>query len=273
MCHYCGYTTAVPETCPECGNGKINYVGYGTQKAEDAVTEQFDGAKVIRLDADTANTKLNLYDILEKFRNKEADILIGTQMVTKGHDFPDVTLVGILLADSSLYTDDYRANERTFSLITQVIGRAGRAEKNGIALIQTYNPEHPVILKAAAQDYKSFFEDEISLRKTLVFPPFCDIALFGLSSDDETVLNNACIKFSEALQEFLADKYNDVKIYIYGPFEAPIYKVNEQYRKRFIAKCKMNFKTRNLFTEIISEFSKKIGKKVSISIDINPNNL
>ena len=273
MCHYCGYSITVPEKCPECGNSKLNYVGYGTQKAEDAVTQAFENASVIRLDADSAGSKYSLQEILEKFRNKEADVLIGTQMVTKGHDFPNVTLVGILLADSSLFSDDYRANERTFSLITQVIGRAGRADKNGVALIQTYNPEHPVILKAASQDYVSFYNDEIQVRQTLVFPPFCDIALFSFSSEDEAALCNACVNFADFMKKLLAEKYTDLKIYIYGPFDAPVYKVNEQYRKRFIAKCKMSNKTRMLFTEALTDISKKIGRKVSVSIDINPNNI
>ena len=273
MCHYCGYSIAVPDKCPECGNSKLNYVGYGTQKAEDAVTQTFEDAEVIRLDADSAGSKYSLQDILEKFRNKESDVMIGTQMVTKGHDFPSVTLVGILLADASLFNEDFRANERTFSLITQVIGRAGRADKKGIALIQTYNPEHPVILKAASQDFVSFYNDEIQVRQSLVFPPFCDIALFSFSSEDEAALCNACVNFAEFLRQLLDKKYKDVKIYVYGPFDAPVYKVNEQYRKRFIAKCKMNNKTRMLFTEALTDISKKIGRKVSVSIDINPNNI
>lgn len=273
MCHYCGYTVAVPDKCPECANSKLNYVGYGTQKAEDAVVQLFEDSSVIRLDADSANSKYNLQDILEKFRNKEADVLIGTQMVTKGHDFPNVTLVGILLADASLFTDDFRANERTFSLITQVIGRAGRADKKGVALIQTYNPEHPVILKAASQDYASFYNDEIHVRQSLVFPPFCDIALFCFTSEDEAALCNACVNFASHLKALLEQRYTDVKIYVFGPFDAPVYKVNEQFRKRFIAKCKMSAQTRRLFTEAMIDISKKIGKKVSVSIDINPNNI
>ena len=273
MCHYCGFSMPIPEKCPECGNSKLNYVGYGTQKAEDAVLSTFEKAKVTRLDADSAGSKYNLQEILEKFRNRDANILIGTQMVTKGHDFPSVTLVGILLADASLFTDDYRANERTFSLITQVIGRAGRADKKGLALIQTYNPEHPVILKAASQDYPAFYKDEIQVRQSLVFPPFCDIALLGFSSEDEAALCNACVNFAAFLKQLLTEKYTDVNMYIYGPFDAPIYKVNEQYRKRFIAKCKMNSRSRTYFTEALTEFAKKVGRQVSISIDINPDNL
>ena len=273
MCHYCGFSMPIPEKCPECGNSKMSYVGYGTQKAEDAVLNTFNNASVLRLDADSAGSKYNLQEILDKFRNREANVLIGTQMVTKGHDFPSVTLVGILLADASLFSDDYRANERTFSLITQVIGRAGRADKKGIALIQTYNPEHPVILKAASQDYVSFYNDEIQVRQTLVFPPFCDLALLSFSSEDEAALCNACVNFAGYLKQLLSEKYTDVNIYIYGPFDAPIYKINEQYRKRFIAKCKMNSRSRQFFTEALMEFTKKIGRKVSISIDINPNNI
>ncbi len=271
MCHYCGYTVPVPDKCPSCASGKLTFVGYGTQKAQEALENDFEGIRTLRMDADTTTSRYDFDNILTDFRQRKADVLIGTQMVTKGHDFPAVTLVGVLLADASLYMDDYRSNERTFSLITQVIGRAGRADDQGCAVIQTYNPEHPVILKAAAQDYKAFYEDEIRTRKTLVFPPFCDIAMISFSSEDETELANACVSFSNACRNALANEYNDVAMSIFGPFEAPIYRINETYRKRLIIKCKNNARTREMLSKIIMDFTKFVKKHVTVSVDMNPN--
>ena len=194
-------------------------------------------------------------------------------MVTKGHDFPGVTLVGILLADTSLYLDDYRATERTFQLVTQVIGRAGRAKKKGRAIIQTYNPDHPALLLAATQDYQSFFKDEIAMRKALVFPPFCDMALITVSSQDEIFLQKAVIALEAKLKEELAGNFQDVKLIVFGPFEAQIYKIKETYRMRFVIKCKSNKRTRALLKTVLDTTMQKLGKKVTVSIDINPNTI
>ncbi|MBR3714964.1 MAG: primosomal protein N' [Clostridia bacterium] len=273
ICHYCGHREEIPTKCPECASKTLNFLGFGTQKAEEILSEEFSGMKVMRMDADTTTSKFSFDKMLSEFRRGEADVLIGTQMVTKGHDFPNVALVGVLLADTSLYLDDYRANERTFALITQVIGRAGRGEKKGTAIIQTYVPDHPVLLLAAAQDYKAFYENDIALRRSLIFPPFCDIALFSLSSADEKMLLNVSALFASELRRLMDGDYADVKLSVFGPFEAPIYKVNDVYHMRFIIKCRSTKRTRELFSKILCDFQKKTSKKVSFSIDINPGSL
>lgn len=272
VCHYCGYTVPVPDRCPNCGGEHIQYMGFGTQKVEEEISETFSPHTVMRMDADTTSSKFSYDEMLGKFRRHEADILLGTQMVTKGHDFPDVTLSGVLLADMSLYLDDYRAGERTFSLITQVIGRAGRQKKPGKAIIQTFNPEHPVLKLAAAQDYKTFYKNEIALRRSLVFPPFCDIFLITVTSKSEDECISACRNFYNRL---IAGQKNlpSVKLIIFGPFEAPVYKVNEKYRWRFIIKAKNNKATRALFADNIRELCSKSSGRYTISADINPNNI
>lgn len=273
ICHYCGYEQDVPKSCPECAADDFAYVGYGTQYAEEALETEFSEANVLRMDADTTSVKFSYDAMLGDFRKHKADVLLGTQMVTKGHDFPEVTLVGVLLADTSLYLDDYRATERTFQLITQVIGRAGRASKKGCAIIQTYNPDHPALLLSATQDYKTFYNQEIAMRKALVFPPFCDMALITATSRDELFLQRAVISLADELKIGLENDFKDVKLIVFGPFEAPIYKVNDTYRMRFVIKCKSNKRTRALFRCCINKTMQKLGKKVSIGIDINPNSI
>jgi primosomal protein N' (replication factor Y) len=194
-------------------------------------------------------------------------------MVTKGHDFPKVTLVGVLSADNSLYTDDYRANERTFALLTQVVGRAGRGESPGRAVIQTYSPDHPVLTMAATQDYVNFYQREIALRKALIFPPYCDLALLTLACPDEGMLQNTTVSLAGRLRELLKGDYKDVPVVIFGPFEAPVYKVNETYRMRMILKCKNNQRTRALFSQLLREFSGSSAKKVTMTVDLNPASL
>ena len=211
--------------------------------------------------------------MLGTFRRHEADLLLGTQMVTKGHDFPDVTLVGVLLADASLYLDDYRAAERTFSMLTQVIGRAGRSKKEGEAIIQTCNPDSECIRLACLQDYESFYKNEIRLRKALVFPPYCDIALITVSSSDESQLLKASSTLSQMLDEMLSKDFSDVPVVKYGPFEAPVYKVEGKYRMRTVMKCKLNKRSRELFACVLEKFSESGIKGLSLSVDFNPSSL
>ena len=205
------------------------------------------------------------------FRRHEADILLGTQMVTKGHDFPDVTLVGVLLADASLYLDDYRANERTFALLTQVVGRAGRRDTPGVAVIQTNNPDNDVIRLACAQDYEGFFANEIKLRRLLVFPPFCDIALLTLTSSDEGELFSASRTLAEELSRLLKSDYSDVPAVVFGPMEAPVYRVDGKYRTRMVIKCRLNKRSRALFSELLMRRS--APGQPALSIDFNPSGL
>ena len=269
-CHYCGYKSPLPKKCPSCENERFEYVGLGTQKVQADLEKLFPGIKTLRLDADTTTSKTSYDQILGDFRDKKASALIGTQMVTKGHNFPLVTLVGVLLADTMLYTSDYRASERTFSMLTQVIGRAGRAKDHGMAIIQTNSPNEQTIQLAARQDYEAFYQNEILIRKSYQFPPFCDIALITLSYLDEQRLNQDCMELSKMLEREFKEK--DIPVIAFGPFEAPIYKAQGRYRKRFIIKCKLNNKTREVFARVYLEYSKRSAKDF-LSIDFNPSSL
>ncbi len=272
-CHYCGTKELTPDKCPQCGNEVLRHVGYGTQMVEEELNRLFPEARIMRMDADTTVSKFSYDNMLSAFREGEADILIGTQMVTKGHDFPNVTLVGVISADSSLYLNDYKANERTFDLLTQVIGRAGRAENKGCALIQSANPEHPVLEISAEQNYVKMYENEIALRKSLLFPPYCDMVLFTFSSAAENELMSVTTAFGDIFKKLKTEKYSEAETQLFGPMEAPIYKINGIYRMRIVIKCKFNALTRRLLSEMYSEMSKMAGKRVTVSADVNPTNL
>ena len=268
LCHLCGYTEPTPKVCPSCSAEKLAFLGYGTQKLEGELSRFLPDMTVMRMDADTTQGKFAYDKMLEEFRHGDADILLGTQMVAKGHDFPHVTLVGVALADTSLFVSDFRASERTFSLLTQVIGRAGRAKDEGIAVIQTYAPTNEVIRLATAQDYDKFYEGEIAIRRELTYPPFCDMATMTLTSDDEPTLFSESKRLSELTVEKLNGEYSDLPFTVYGPFEADIYKVNEKYRMRMVVKCKLTKGSRKFFHDLLSEFS--LVKGVTLSIDLNP---
>ncbi len=269
-CHYCGYATTLPQTCPECHSEHLVPHGFGIQQLEEELKNKFPEARTLRLDSDSLSGKHSHETILEQFRNGEADILIGTQMVAKGHNFPNVTLVGIVMADSALYLSDFRAAEHTFSLLTQVIGRAGRAKKRGRALIQTLNPRHNVFSLAAAQDYPDFYEGEIALRKAFQFPPFCNLALFTLSHESEAKLDRCAEQMGKLFADALKGPFSDVKIIIYGPFPSPIYKIKNIYRKRFIIKYKNNTRTRALFDEVLTQIAVTQENGAAVTLDIGP---
>ena len=266
-CHYCGYQMRVPKECPSCSKNEFEYVGFGTQKLESDLQRLFPSVKTLRLDADTTTTKSSYENILGSFLNKEADVMIGTQMVTKGHNFPSVTLVGVMLADMMLYTSDYRASERTFSMLTQVIGRAGRAADKGVAVIQTNAPNDRTILFAAEQDYDSFYQNEIQIRKAYQFPPFCDLAVITVSSPFESETTKVSGEIVTKLETGL--KKGNIPAIAYGPFEAPVYKAQGRYRKRIIVKCKLTSPVREIFSDILITLSKS-SQKAKISIDFNP---
>ena len=226
------------------------------------------------MDADSTSKKSSHEELISAFKNHEYDVLLGTQMVTKGHDFPRVTLVGVLLADMSLYLDDYHANERTFAMLTQVIGRAGRAEgAGGAAIIQTNNPDNDIIKRACSQDYESFYESEIRLRKLLVFPPFCDIALLTVSSSDEGQTLLGARKLREMIEQKINGEFSDVQIVLFGPFEAPVYKVEEKYRMRMVVKCRLNKRSRAMMSDILRSFGKEVSPRLTLAIDFNPTGL
>lgn len=268
LCHLCGYTAEVPRACPACSSDNISFLGFGTQKVEGEIQKYLPDMTVMRMDADTTSGKMSYDKMLEDFRAQRADILLGTQMVAKGHDFPKVTLVGAVLADSSLYVSDFRASERTFSLLTQVIGRAGRAKDGGIAVIQTYSPKNEIIRLACSQDYESFYEGEIAIRRELSYPPFCDIASLTVTSSDEAHLFEGAKRLSDSMISKLRGEYSDLPFTVFGPFEAQVYKINEKYRMKMIVKCRLTARSRKLFSSLLAEFS--LDRKVTLTVDLNP---
>ncbi len=274
MCHYCGFAKPLDNLCPECGQNSIRYSGYGTQRIEDELSRLFPEARVLRMDADTTSKKFSHQKLFDSFSNGEYDILIGTQMVAKGLDFPNVTLVGVVNADNSLYDENYTAQEKSFDLITQVVGRSGRRNENGFAVIQTINPYNEVIKYASKQDYHSFYENEIALRKVLTYPPFCDIYSVSFISEDE---NNAalCAKaFFEFLVKLNKEEYSSEKIIVLGPSAAKISKLNNEYRYRLAVKCKNSKIVRKMLNDILNRLSKiKEYSGVSVSVDLNPTEL
>ncbi len=270
ICHYCGHRIPVPHYCPSCGSEHISFGGYGTQKIEEELQGFLPDARVLRMDADTTREKFSQDELTEAFARHEADILVGTQMIAKGHNFPDLSLVGVAAADNSLFLDDFRANERTFSLITQVIGRAGRSDGGGVALIQTFNPDNETIRLSAKQDYDAFYKNEIAVRRALVFPPFCDIAVFSFSADEEPMLREFAESFTSELTKRGKESGDAVRLQIFGPFEAPVYKVKNKFRMRTVVKFKNNKYARGLFAELLRAHGKKAGNKLILSVDINP---
>ena len=268
LCHLCGYRMQTPRHCPSCSSDNLSFLGFGTQKLEAEMSKYLPDMTLMRMDADTTSGKMAYDRMLEDFREGKADILLGTQMVAKGHDFPNVTLVGVALADTSLHLSDFRASERTFSLLTQVIGRAGRATDNGVAVIQTFSPTNEVIRLACSQDYDTFYEGEIAIRRELSYPPFCDMAQLTVTADEESELFRASTALSEAIRAKISGEYSTLPFVVYGPFEAQIYKLNDKFRMRMIVKCKLNSDTRRMFSELLSEFAK--DRKVTLTVDLNP---
>lgn len=227
VCHYCGYSIPMPDKCPSCGSPYIANFGVGTQKIEMMTKKMFPQAKVLRMDLDTTSKKGGHEEILSAFAEGDADILIGTQMIVKGHDFPDVTLVGVLAADLSLYTPDYRAAERTFQLLTQAAGRAGRDVRHGDVIIQTYNPEHYSIVTAAEQDYETFYHQEMAYRRLMKYPPVNVLFTVQMASKSEAAL----VEAADRLAAHITPQADEEKVQMIGPVDASVYKINDIYRK------------------------------------------
>ncbi|MGN1059203.1 MAG: primosomal protein N', partial [Clostridia bacterium] len=266
-CHYCGYTQRNLQVCPECHSSYIKHFGTGTQRVEEELMTLFPQATVLRMDLDTVSAKNSHQQILEQFEKEKTDILIGTQMVTKGLDFENVTLVGVLAADMSLNMDDYRANENTFDLITQVCGRAGRGAHAGRAVIQSYMPENSVLTLARTQDYRAFYEEEITLRRALVYPPFCDLVAIVFSSFNDATATASAKKTAAYLRSVLASE----SVEILGPSPCGFYKMNNKYRKRILIKCRLNDKIVSILSDCLSRhYTSKENQFVSISIETNP---
>lgn len=227
VCHYCGYSIPMPDKCPSCGSPYIANFGVGTQKIEMMTKKMFPQARVLRMDLDTTSKKGGHEEILSAFAEGDADILIGTQMIVKGHDFPDVTLVGVLAADLSLYTPDYRAAERTFQLLTQAAGRAGRDARHGDVIIQTYNPEHYSIVTAAGQDYENFYRQEMAYRRLMKYPPVNVLFTVQMASKSEAAL----VEAADRLAAHITPQADEEKVQMIGPVDASVYKINDIYRK------------------------------------------
>jgi primosomal protein N' (replication factor Y) len=277
-CHYCGYEQELVSKCPECNSDKIRYFGTGTQKLEQEIQKQFPNASTIRMDVDTVTKKNSHENILNKFKNENINILIGTQMVVKGHHFPNVTLVGVIAADSSLNIDDYRANERTFQILTQVAGRAGREKLPGKVIIQTYNPDNFSIQCAKQQNYNKFYNTEILLREQLKYPPFCDIIVIGFSGISEAELQDigkrTYIYLNQEIKELFDNgKLDKNNIKIFKPMPAPIDKIQNRFRYRIIIKAKMTEEINEILNKYLKKVYQKDTKSVRISIDVNPNNM
>ncbi len=267
MCHYCGYSEAVSESCPSCKGGKLRFSGVGTQKVEDELKFTFPEAKILRLDADTTSAKGSLAESLEAFSKGEYDILLGTQMVAKGLDFPKVTVVGVLGADSAANSTDYRSFERSFSLLTQVLGRAGRSEDRGVAVIQTTDPDSNLISLAASQDYEAFYSSEILTRKIMIYPPYCDMVIIAVSGEDRTLTEQTINEVFGNIKGLVSSEYEDIKLIILGPSVAATPKINNKYRYRMIIKSKNSKRFREMLKRATNI---KSSRDTSIYIDINP---
>lgn len=269
MCHYCGYSIQKITKCPSCSSNAIKFMGQGTQKLEDELNKLFTEARVLRMDTDTIYSKYTYEKNFLDFKNGKYDIMIGTQMISKGLDFPNVTLVGVLDADKGLNSPDFSSSSRVFSLITQAIGRSGRADKPGRAFIQTFNPDNEIIKYAALQDYKGFFDYETEHRKIMVYPPFCDMVIATISCEDEKLSISAADAFLDLLKEKLSTVKN-IPIKILGPTQETVFKANNKYRVRLTIKCKLNKTLRKLLKEclLLCQTTKSLNR-VTITINVH----
>lgn len=266
-CHYCGFEKSIPHTCPNCHSRSIRYYGTGTQKAYDELVEVFPQARILRMDVDTTRQKGAHQRILDKFGNHEANILLGTQMIAKGLDFPNVTLVGVLNADTSLNLPDFRSSERTFQLLTQVAGRAGRAEKEGEVLIQTYNPQHYAIQLAQKQDYEAFYAYEMGIRRQLAYPPYYFTVGLTLSHKDEQTVVRKSFELLQLLRQQLSDK-----IKILGPTPKPIARTHNLYHYQIIVKYRFEDNLENVLNQILDLTQLPENKDLRLVIDYEPQN-
>ena len=270
MCHYCGYSSPPVQSCPVCGGHHLRYAGTGTQRAEETLARLLPGARILRMDTDTTSARQSHDRILRRFSEGKYDILVGTQMVAKGLDFPNVTLVGVLSADQSLYLDDFRAGERTFSLLTQVVGRSGRGSLSGRAVIQTFTPENDVIRLAARQDYDAFYQAEIELRRSLLYPPFCDICEIGFSAPQESRARELAGWFYSRLTEE-AGRHPDMPLRLMPPVPAAVSRVGGRFRYKILFKCRNDKALRAMVAALLRECgADRRSRSCAVFADINP---
>lgn len=274
MCHYCGYSEPFSDTCSYCGEKAVVYSGFGTQKLEDELHEKFPEARILRLDTDSTSARYSFENSLKDFADGKYDILVGTQMVAKGLDFPNVTIVGVVSIDQQLFNDDYKSAERAFDLLTQVVGRAGRGEVKGKAIIQTSFPDNEIIRRAANQDYEAFFNTEIRIRKALIYPPYCDFCSVNFIGKDETQTKQAANSFYESVKYLHSYGYPELGIILLSPIAPRIEKVADKYRYRVIIKCKNNARFRAFISTLLKNYmNDKKYKDVTVFADINPENM
>ena len=270
MCHYCGHSVPLYKKCPECGSKYLHFSGAGTQRIAEELSTLFPKARILRLDADSTMSRDSYSLNLGDFAKGKYDIMIGTQMVAKGLDFPNVSLVGVIGADRALSNDDYRGFERTFDLLTQVIGRAGRADGDGIAVIQTSDIDNHIIELAKKQDYEAFYKEEIADRKIKIFPPFCDLCLIWTQSSDEYLAKSCAGEILTSIKKQIKEEYSDLRVIVLGPSAATVPKINGKYRYKMLIKCKNNAR----FREMINGALKIPAKRdVAVGIDINPESI
>ncbi len=270
MCHYCGYSQPAPKRCPKCG-GPTKYVGTGTQKVMQEISGIFPDMTVARMDADTVSATNTHETILDRFQKENISVLLGTQMVAKGLNLPNVTLVGVLDADMGLYHNSFRAHETAFNMLTQVVGRAGRGDTPGSAMIQTLVPEHEVIRLASRQDYEGFYEMELSMRRALGYPPFADLTVITFTGQDEARVLHGAAKFRDSLSVLMRDpRYAEEGAVLLGPAPCPVPKINYNFRYRLTLKSRLNPEMRKLLGHLLRQFSQdKDNRGVSAFIDIN----
>lgn len=270
MCHYCGHVQSMAEACPVCGGQRLIQMGFGTQKMEEQLSMLFPEARILRMDADTTFSRDSYEKRFKAFADGEYDIMVGTQMIGKGLDFPNVTLVGVLSVDKALYAGDFRSYERTFSLVAQVVGRCGRGSKKGRAFLQTFMPEHYVLSLAAAQDYKKFYNEEIAVRRALIFPPVCDICALGTSGENEDMTMSAAEALVDIIRQRIKKDNISFPLRVLGPVKCSYGKLNGKYRYRIIIKCKNTAGFRAFVGRILEDFGKlRKFSRVSVYADIN----
>lgn len=271
MCHYCGYSIPFSPVCPSCGSEAVQFRGAGTQKAEEQLAALLPEARILRVDTDSVAAKYSLEKKLDEFAAGAYDIMVGTQMVAKGLDFEKVTLVGVLSADQALFSDDFRSNERSFDLLTQVVGRAGRGRFPGRAIIQTYAPENPVLHLAAKQDYFSFYRQELEYRKNLLYPPFVDLLMFGFVGSREDTVKAAAEALLHRLSELAGQEYAELPLRVLCPSPAAIAKMSKKYRYKLLVKCRNTVRLREMVSRLLSEFARlKEYQQVTVYADSNP---
>ena len=270
MCHYCGYSVPYKDECPYCHAHSLRLGGTGTQKAEEDIARIFPDARILRMDTDATSSKSSYEKMISAFSRGDYDILVGTQMVAKGLDFPNVTLVGVLNADQMLYADDYRSYERSFSLLTQVVGRSGRGESKGMAVIQTYTPDNLIISMASRQDYNAFFSAEINVRRAMLYPPFADICLVGFVGENQSLTLRAANAFLQEFSALAKSGYAELPIRILGPSPALVVKVSNKFRYKLIIKCRNNQRFRELLSSVLRNFgANREFSKVTAYADMN----